>query len=182
MTVAGDLHWERLSAGIYETMYWANGYKYKITNVNAIYGPPNAWQVLYRWNKSLDKQTWKSLYKAGGYSSSYDTLKEAKVAAHRHNLRPRRKWKFVCKVTDAKTLTYYQRENVGMYLYQEENKDGTLISYQKRFLDPKALIKNLPECMFDQCDFRGYSDEELNQHYIKDHNVPDLSQLESSSG
>lgn len=181
MSVAGDLHWERTSAGLYHTIYWANGYKYMIRNANADYGPPNEWRVYYRWIKSKNKD-WKWLRR--GYGSSYDTLKAAKAAAHSHNLHPRSHWKFMGRLKNPNVLglTYYERKQVGNYMYQEETREGKLIPYAKKFLDPKALIKNLPQCMFEQCDFHGYSDEELNKHYVNDHNVPDLSKLESSSG
>lgn len=182
MTVAGDLHWERTQAGLYHTLYWANGYKYMVKNANAQWGPPNEWRVYYVWEKDFrrGKKEWKWLRR--GYMSSHETLKAAKNAARQHNLHPREKWKFVCKVTNpnAARLQWYEKKYLGFYMYQQESRDGRLIDYNKQFLDPKSYSKEIDDkldlCAFDNCMVVG-NPEALAKHYLDDHNMPDLDAI-----
>lgn len=89
----GDLHWERLSAGEYHTLYYANGYRYYVTKIHT---RRIAWRVTYVWDKQKNKNDRRKLH---GYSSSFDTLKAAKRAAYAHNMNPRKKYKFIGRNT-----------------------------------------------------------------------------------
>ena len=122
MTVAGDLHWERISRGIHETKYWANDYKYRILDKNrdSVLSSQGAWQVFYQWRHDSSKK-WIRLRGM----SSYDTLRTAKKVCRFHNLHPRRRFKFISRVTDAfiqSTPCY--RQMLGALIYKECDDNG----------------------------------------------------------
>jgi hypothetical protein len=113
-----DLHWERKAAGVYETMFYCNGYRYKILKDDAY----NNWRAYYLWDHMSEKK-WKRLR-----TYSADTLKQAKVQCDNHNARPRAKWKLMGKQESGK----YE----GQYVYNEIDRDGQPFRYRTHFLDP----------------------------------------------
>lgn len=137
MAQAGDLHWERVSAGNYRTMFWAAGYRYKIEKDDYY---ANTWHVWYKWDKWTDKKKWVKVTR--GYGSSQETLKHAKRVALSHNLRPRRKFKFVGRVTEEQVgapRSYGLAKYLGFLKYQEVSRDGKLLEYQTHYMNPAAI-------------------------------------------
>jgi hypothetical protein len=148
---AGDLHWQRSEAGLYFTQFWANGYRYKIEKDDYF---ANTWHVYYRWDKWSEAMMYEPLAEGQtrkryrwvkvmrGYGSSQQTLKHAKRVALSHNLRPRRKFKFVGRVTEEQ-IGKPRSTGLGRYLgylkYQEEGRDGKLMEYQTHYMNPKAI-------------------------------------------
>lgn len=118
-----DLHWERQMAGLYQTMFYANGYKYRIEKDESY----NLWRAYYMWDKSSDKK-WKRLRT----SWSCETLKEAKKYCQNHNERPRAKWKLIGKVPDGKFA--------GQYAYQELDRRGEPYKYRTQYIDPLSYM------------------------------------------
>ena len=107
MAEPGNLDWERITAGVYETMFYANNYLYKIEKSNSSrWGNTPAWQPYYRWRFSKDK-SWKKL---GSFTEL--TLKLAKDRCVKHNLVPRRKFRFTGIVTLEET-----RKNPSLIRY-----------------------------------------------------------------
>lgn len=81
-----DLYWERLYAGHYETIYFVNGYKYKVV------GEGTEWNCYYKYKSPNSKKVsdWRPL--RYGYS---DRMKQAKNLCRMHNENPRTKYKVV---------------------------------------------------------------------------------------
>lgn len=77
-----DLYWDRISAGLYETQFFVNGYKYRVT------GEGIEWEAFYMFRtKDPRKREWRQLR----YGRA-DRLKQAKVLCSLHNQNPRRKF------------------------------------------------------------------------------------------
>lgn len=77
-----DFNWERYGAGHYETPFFINGYRYKVT------GEGVSWDCFYMFRTKNPKlRVWKSL--PGGWS---DRMKNAKRMCEEHNRLPRRKF------------------------------------------------------------------------------------------
>lgn len=149
---AGDLHWQRTEAGLYHTQFWAGGYKYKIEKDDYY---ANTWHVYYRWDKWSPKMMytnpdapagtrknlrWVKVMR--GYGSSQTTLKHAKQVALSHNLRPRRKFKFIGRLTEAeagKPRSVGLGKYIGFLKYQEVSRDGKLLEYQTRYMNPAQI-------------------------------------------
>lgn len=133
-TIVGDLHWEFLEAGEYETEYFVNGYKYRV--VKDTY-TPNIWYAYYQWHKTPAKnRVWKRLRR--GYSSSHDTKKAAQTACWTHNQKPRSRWKYVGAVSE-ETTDYNEKKNyVGWLKYERVNAEtGEPLKYpDHRYLNP----------------------------------------------
>lgn len=148
---AGELHWQRTEAGLYHTQFWAGGYKYKIVKDDYY---ANTWHVYYRWDKwspnmmfepkkeGTVKQNYRWVKVMRGYGSSQTTLKHAKQVALSHNLRPRRKFKFIGRLTEAeagKPRNVGLGKYIGFLKYQEVGRDGKLLEYQTRYMNPAAI-------------------------------------------
>lgn len=132
MTVAGDLHWERIRAGHYETAFWANGYKYKIAK-STCYG--NIWYAYYKWDKWTANQYWKSLSISHG---EFETLKAAKKACEYHNLHPRKKYKFIGRAKKSE-LRYYRKDFVNFLKFVQVDENGKELPYYVRYMNPKEI-------------------------------------------
>lgn len=89
--VPGDLHWEYLRAGEYETQWFCNGYRYRVDKDSY-----NEWRIYYIWYFSSEKpRKWKRLN-----GMAYRTKKEAQEVARRHNLNPRTRWRYIGRVPE----------------------------------------------------------------------------------
>ncbi|UOW93400.1 hypothetical protein SEA_LABELLE_75 [Mycobacterium phage Labelle] len=140
MAVSGDLHWERVEAGLYQTMFWANGYKYEIRKDDYY---ANTWRVYYKWHKDSTKK-WRQLTRYGG---SFTTLKESKRYAVAHNMHPRRRYKFFGRVTkdnpnikDHTGVKYVLKRYEGHLMFGEVDKKGQRKSnslYGYEFISPE---------------------------------------------
>lgn len=140
MSIAGDLHWERIVAGKYETLYYANGYKYRIEKEEArYYQTTPEWVIYYKWYHSTEKK-WKRM---SGFSSIQSTLKEAKATCTRHNVRPRAKYKYIGRANKDNILNS-QHQYLGFLLFQQvDRRNGTPITYRTHFMDPSAVFKEI---------------------------------------
>lgn len=139
----GDLHWQRIEAGIYETMYFAGEYKYRIVNDNRDYGPPNEWHMFYIWSKTpKEKRAWKR-YRVG-YTSTWENLKSAKRAALAHNMKPRTKWKYK-GVATSDDVSRYERDKIGMLMYVEIAADGSEMKFSKKFMPRQEVEVDVNE-------------------------------------
>jgi len=96
VALAGDLHWERKAAGIYETVFYANGYRYRILKKENHYDTKPRWYGYYRWHKWPNNREPQWQLMRAVYS---DTLKEAKEKCLKHNLKPRTKYLYRGRVT-----------------------------------------------------------------------------------
>ena len=135
MGIAGDLHWERVSAGNYRTMFWANGYRYKIEKDDYY---ANTWHVWYKWDKWTDKKKWVKLTR--GYGSTVETLKAAKRNCTSHNLRPRRKFKFIKRMTAEDVGTRYGMSRyLGFLKFQEVDREGKIFQHTAYYMNPKEI-------------------------------------------
>lgn len=134
MAVPGELHWERLSTGLYQTAFYANGYRYRITK-HEYYSTPE-WKISYRWHNSSSKN-WKPMS-----GSPSNTLKDAKQRCFHHNLRPRRKFKFLGRVTeDTNDIpTYTKQTHMGKLIYGEVLKDGSFSKFYRDYKDPEEFF------------------------------------------
>jgi hypothetical protein len=95
----GDLYWERIAAGHYETQWFVNKYKYKIL------GEGIEWEAYYIYQtKDPAKRVWRRVR----YGNS-DRLKGAKILCQEHNNNPRRIFKIGVR---SKQKAYRNREYV----------------------------------------------------------------------
>lgn len=124
-----DLHWERKIAGLYETMFYAGEYRYRIEKDESY----NTWRSYYMYRNSTEKK-WKRLRSYGG---SAETLKEAKKACQMHNQRPRAKWKCFGKQESGK----YE----GQYVFRELDRRGEPYMYRVHFMDPQTYMTVLTD-------------------------------------
>jgi hypothetical protein len=100
MSEPGDLHWEYLRAGLYETQFWCNGFRYKIEK-DDYYN--NEWRLYFIWYHSKKRpREWKR------HGDVCKTKKEAQELARRHNIKPRQKYKYVGRVPVMGPLTENQ--------------------------------------------------------------------------
>lgn len=132
MAEAGDLHWERVRAGRYRTIFWANGYRYKVEK-DPVWA--NTWFAYYMWDRSTEKQ-WKKL-PTSRFGSSYTTLRHAKSKCYAHNLQPRVKYKFVGRL-----LTGYKGSiKYGFLQFKEiDRKTGDVNRYaNSKYIDPRQI-------------------------------------------
>lgn len=133
-----DLYWERLQAGIYETVYFSNYYKYRIT------GEGTDWRCYYQWYFDTEKQ-WK--YMPRGHT---DRLKAAKRSCEIHNENPKRKFKFCGRVEGGindgklmyKELHKVKNRETGETEWQESR-------YSHYTLDPRSLTMSEEEIEAD---------------------------------
>lgn len=133
-TIVGDLHWEFLGAGEYETEYFVNGYKYRVVKDGY---SPNIWYAYYKWHKTpRQNRQWKRL--RYGYGSSHDTKKAAQTACWTHNQKPRSKWKYIEAVSKENAKTYDDRQHIGWLKYEQVNSEtGEKLRFTAtRYLNP----------------------------------------------
>lgn len=140
MAEKGDLHWERREAGIYETIYWANDYKYRVENENRNtgYSSQGAWKTWYMWRHD-SRKVWRRIR---GVMSTHDTLKYAKRICLSHNLYPRTKYKLIGRVTEetvGKPGQHYMGKYLGFYLYREVDRKGNEMKFHNYYLNPRAI-------------------------------------------
>ena len=114
MSEPGDLHWEYMRAGLYETQFWCNGYRYKVEK-DEFYN--NEWRLYYIWYHSNKRpREWKR------YGEIQKTKKEAQELARRHNMKPRTKYKFAYRVPFTGPLPDW-RGKKGLFSYSHRNPD-----------------------------------------------------------
>jgi hypothetical protein len=142
MAQAGDLHWERKSAGEYETAFYANGYRYRIIKKDPYYDSRPRWYIYYRWDKSSRSDS-KPLEWVQARMTYSETLKEAKEKCLRHNLLPRTKYKFVGRVTkkDVQDREHSSR-HLGDYIFIALDKEGKPKPYSTKYVKPEDWFKN----------------------------------------
>ena len=139
----GELHWDRVNAGVYQTMFYANGYKYYIERFMDRRTP--RWRAYYVWDKQKDKKNLRELYHT---KHAFDTLKTAKRACWVHNMRPRTKYKFIGR---AQRVGKYPASHPGdrdnrfssvrwnTLVFQEVKRDGQLDTWNPKFVDPQIF-------------------------------------------
>lgn len=134
MAQAGDLHWERQEAGVYETVFYANGYRYRIIKKDPYYDSKPRWYAYYRWHKTI-KSDDKPLEWTIMRSTWSDTLKEAKEKCLKHNMRPRTKYKFMGRVTQEQIDEKFHRpERLGQLVFVAIDRDGKVRPYSTKYL------------------------------------------------
>lgn len=130
---AGDVEFEFLEAGKYNSSFWANGYMYRIRK--DFYD--NKWYCYYTFAKwPYDREKGRDgAYCWRRFGSSYgcETLKEAKVVCINHNLNPRKKWKLIKKITDTNSKNY------GKLMYQVFS-NGKLQSFSSYLVEPMFKV------------------------------------------
>lgn len=145
MAQAGDLHWERKSAGEYETVFYANGYRYRILKRDTHYDSRPRWYIYYRWHKKLvhDSKPVEWVPTRITYS---DTLKEAKQKCLRHNLHPRTRYKFAGRVTQKHIDNReHTSKHLGDFIFIAIDKHGNPMPYSTRYVKPEDWLRQQSE-------------------------------------
>lgn len=134
----GEVEFEFLRAGVYESLWWNNGYRYRIEKDDYL----NVWNLYYIFAKhpvSDDgKVQWIRLNKFSGQT----TLKATKSYANFHNLNPREKYKFVGRV---KLMDNDFHRAKGKLRFKRVLKNDTLDQYSSRYLLPEQIGKVIEE-------------------------------------
>lgn len=139
----GELHWDRVDAGEYQTMYYANGYKYYVHRFMDRRTP--RWRAYYVWDKQKDKKNLRELHHT---KYAYDTLKTAKRACLVHNMQPRTKWKFVGRAQNVGKFpaahpgdrnNRFASTRWNTMVFQQVKKDGTLDTWSPKYIDPQIF-------------------------------------------
>lgn len=134
MAQAGDLHWERKSAGEYETAFYANGYRYRIVKKENYYDTRPKWYVYYRWHKWIRSDD-KPLEWKPSKMTYAETLKEAKANCLKHNMRPRTKYRFAGRVTpeDVRQRIHLP-STLGNLIFIPIDNNGLPTKYRYKYL------------------------------------------------
>lgn len=136
----GDLHWDRVNAGVYQTMFYANGYKYYIERFMDRRTP--RWRAYYVWDKQKDKKNLRNLYHR---PHAFDTLKIAKRACLIHNMKPRTKWKFIGRAQNiGKTPAAHPGDKNNRFsstrwntlVFRQIRPNGEQDTWNPKFVDP----------------------------------------------
>jgi hypothetical protein len=140
MAQAGDLHWERKTAGVYETAFYANGYRYRIVKKDSLYDTTPRWYVFYRWHNWLRPDDKPLEWKPARMTYS-NTLKDAKENCLKHNIKPRTKYKFVGRVTPADVQKrVYPASQIGNLVFAPVDNNGIPMPYRLKYVSEKQYM------------------------------------------
>ena len=160
-----DLYWERISAGHYETQYYSNGYKYKIT------GEGIEWQAHYMYRTKNPKLRYWRLLRFG----ASDRLKSAKILCAEHNANPRRRFIIKGRVEKEKYKNHaFVKYDALAFSEMIKSKDGVDGWVQRRYGEHFIDINEFYESYSSPATYLGpdyFDNEEIVERMAHEYSV-----------